>query len=112
MFYRTIPDFAIVAGDRRDTSIGGPRRELSDEISDAVTFDRPGALAMVNHGEDADGSQFFITDAALPQLNGTATIFGYCDHPELVHRIASMPTVGGDDPDFPVKITVQVSAVQ
>ncbi len=111
VFDRTISDFAIQAGDPTNPDSSEHRVELADEVSN-LTFDHPGVLAMANHDKTANGSQFFITDAALPQLNGTATIFGHCDHPELVHRIASMPTVGGDYPDFPVKLVVEVNAIR
>ncbi len=104
IFHRTVPNFVIQGGDPTGTGGGGPGFEFADEISDALKFDRPGVLAMANRGKDTNGSQFFITDAALPFLNGGYTIFGHCDAPALVHRIASMPTVGADRPDFPVEI--------
>ena len=41
-----------------------------------MQFDRPGRLAYANAGPNTNGSQFFITEAAYPSLNGGYTIFG------------------------------------
>jgi cyclophilin family peptidyl-prolyl cis-trans isomerase len=46
------------------------------EIDPALTFDKPGMVAMVNSGPDTSGSQFFITYAPVTQYNGQYTIFG------------------------------------
>jgi len=41
-----------------------------------LKFDDAGVVAMANAGPDSNGSQFFITYAAAPQLDGGYTIFG------------------------------------
>jgi peptidyl-prolyl cis-trans isomerase A (cyclophilin A) len=99
-----IPGFIIQGGDPNGNGTGGPGFEVADEISSALTFDGPGVLAMANRGKNTNGSQFFITDAAAPHMNGTSTIFGHCDHPEVVHRIASVPRASNDRPIEPVTI--------
>ena len=103
-FHRVIPGFIIQGGDPNGNGTGGPGFEVADEISSALTFDGPGVLAMANRGKNTNGSQFFITDAAAPHMNGTSTIFGHCDHPEVVHRIASVPRASNDRPIEPVTI--------
>jgi len=76
-FHRVIPDFMAQSGDPTATGTGGPGYTISDEITHGLTFDRPGLLAMANTGApDSNGSQFFITYAATPWLNGLHTIFG------------------------------------
>lgn len=49
--------------------------QFADE-SFAVSFDRPGIVAMANTGPHTNASQFFITLNALPWLNKTAVAFG------------------------------------
>jgi cyclophilin family peptidyl-prolyl cis-trans isomerase len=41
-----------------------------------LRFDKAGVLGMANSGNNDNGSQFFITYAAVPDLDGKYTIFG------------------------------------
>ena len=75
-FHRVIPDFMAQGGDPSGTGYGGPGYAFDNEIDPSLTFDRPGVLAMANAGPGSNGSQFFITYAAVPRLNGGYTIFG------------------------------------
>jgi len=74
-FHRVLPGFVAQGGDPTGTGSGGPGYFIPNEDSD-FTFDGPGVVAMANSGRDRNGSQFFITYAALPDLNGGYTIFG------------------------------------
>jgi cyclophilin family peptidyl-prolyl cis-trans isomerase len=76
IFHRVVPGFVAQAGDPSATGIGWPGYRCSDELSPDLTFDGPGVLGMANSGPDTDGSQFFITLAAQPDLNGRHTVFG------------------------------------
>ena len=76
IFHRVIPGFMAQTGDPTATGIGWPGYYCSDELSPALTFDGPGVLGMANNGPDTNGSQFFITLAAQPDLNGKHTVFG------------------------------------
>jgi cyclophilin family peptidyl-prolyl cis-trans isomerase len=76
LFHRVIPGFVAQAGDPTGTGFGWPGYQCSDELSPDRVFDGPGVLAMANSGPDTNGSQFFITLAAQPSLNGKHTIFG------------------------------------
>lgn len=75
-FHRVIPDFMAQTGDPSGTGQGTPGYFFADEIDENLTFDKPGVVAMSNLGADTNGSQFFITYAAAPSLNGKYTIFG------------------------------------
>ena len=74
-FHRVIPDFMAQGGDPTGTGRGGPGYRFADETAGHLTFDRP-LLAMANAGPGTNGSQFFITTAPTPHLNGKHTIFG------------------------------------
>jgi peptidylprolyl isomerase len=74
-FHRVLPGFVAQGGDPTGSGSGGPGYFIPNETSD-LTFDGPGVVAMANSGKDRNGSQFFITYAAQPALNGGYTIFG------------------------------------
>src|SRR3989338_6493426 len=50
--------------------------KIPDEFESGLKFDRPGRLGMANAGPNTGSSQFFITHAATPHLNGKHTVFG------------------------------------
>jgi cyclophilin family peptidyl-prolyl cis-trans isomerase len=75
-FHRVLEDFMAQAGDPTGTGTGGPGYTFADEFWPGATFDRRGLLAMANAGPGTNGSQFFITFAPTPWLDGGHTIFG------------------------------------
>jgi cyclophilin family peptidyl-prolyl cis-trans isomerase len=75
-FHRVLPGFVAQAGDPTGTGFGGPGYAFDIEVSPDLTFDQSGLLAMANAGPSSNGSQFFITYLATPELDGNFTIFG------------------------------------
>ena len=106
IFHRVMKDFMIQGGDPTATGAGGPGYKFEDEIVDSLTHDKPGILSMANTGLPAtNGSQFFITHAPAPHLNGLHTVFGeVIQGMETVDSIANVDTVkGGIKRDRPFK---------
>jgi len=75
-FHQVLPDLYAQTGDPSGTGKGTPGYFVITEILPDLTFDKPGMVAMVNSGPDSSGSQFFITYAPTPEINGQYTIFG------------------------------------
>ncbi len=73
-WHRVVPNFVIQDGDPRGDGTGGPGVTLRDEIN-RHRYGR-GFVGMALSGPDTGGSQFFITHAPQPHLDGTYTIFG------------------------------------
>lgn len=103
IFHRVIPGFMIQGGDPLGNGTGDPGYKFKDEFSD-LTFNRPGRLAMANSGPGTNGSQFFITAAPTPWLNGHHTIFGQCENLDVVEKIIKAPTGANDRPISPTRI--------
>ena len=99
VFHRVIPDFMIQGGDPLGTGRGGPGYKFGDEIHPDLVFDRPYLLAMANAGPGTNGSQFFITTAPTPWLNGRHTIFGeVIQGTDVIDAIGRVKTGAGDRP--------------
>jgi peptidylprolyl isomerase len=76
VFHRVINNFMAQGGDPLGNGSGNPGYKYAGEFSGTLSHDKPGLLSMANSGPNTDGSQFFITFAATPWLDGKHTIFG------------------------------------
>ena len=75
-FHQVAPGKFVQTGDPTGTGLGRPGYFLPDEIDGDLNFNQSGIAALTSTGPNTNGSQFFITLSALPELNGTRTIFG------------------------------------
>ncbi|KAK6162469.1 hypothetical protein DH2020_002310 [Rehmannia glutinosa] len=78
IFHRNIKGFMIQGGDPTNTGKGGTSiwgKKFNDEIRESLKHNARGMLSMANSGPNTNGSQFFITYAKQPHLNGLYTIF-------------------------------------
>ena len=103
IFHRVIDGFMIQGGDPTGTGRGGPGYRIKDEFGPGLAHDSEGILSMANAGPDTGGSQFFITLAPTPWLNGHHAIFGkIVKGMDVVREIGAVATNFQDRPLDPV----------
>ena len=108
IFHRIIANFMIQGGDPTGTGRGGDSiygGKFEDEITRELKHTGAGILSMANAGANTNGSQFFITLAPTPWLDGKHTIFGRISSGMgVVQRLGAVVTDKNDKPREEVRI--------
>ena len=108
-FHRVIPGFMIQGGDpnskgddRSKDGLGGPGYTIDAEIG--LTHER-GVIAAARQGDEmnperrSNGSQFYITVAPAPFLDGQYSVFGkVIKGMDVVDKIVAVPRDRNDNP--------------
>ncbi len=98
-FHRIIPGFMIQGGDITNGNGTGGESIYGEKFPDEnfkLDLDAAGLLAMANAGPNTNGSQFFITVAPTPWLNGHHVVFGkVVDGMEVVKAMEAQGTPSG-----------------
>jgi cyclophilin family peptidyl-prolyl cis-trans isomerase len=106
IFHRVIDGFMIQGGDPTGTGRGGPGYTIKDEFAPGLAHTHPGIFSMANAGPNSGGSQFFITLAATPWLDGKHAIFGKVTAGlDVVKTIGKVQVGRGDKPVQDVVMT-------
>lgn len=90
----------IQGGDPSGTGCGGESvygGKFDDEIRMQLRHSGAGVLSMANSGPNSNGSQFFVTLAATPWLDGKHTIFGRIHSGMKIIRQMGTVSTGADD---------------
>ncbi|KAM0712773.1 hypothetical protein Q7P35_000220 [Cladosporium inversicolor] len=115
-FHRSIANFMVQSGSpasgstKESNSVYGENFE--DEIKVSLRHHTRGILSMANKGPGTNGSQFYITYAPAPHLDGKNTVFGrVLEGWDTLDVIEAIPVDKKNRPQQPVKIeNVQIHA--
>ena len=110
VFHRVIDGFKILETIYVYNIRTEKEKQIDDEFGEGLQHDDEGILSMANAGPNTGGSQFFITLAPTPWLNGHHAIFGkVVEGMDIVRLIGVVPTDFRDRPKDPVIMeTVEV----
>lgn len=106
--HRVISGFMVQMGDPTGTGRGGESMwggKFEDEIHPELKHTGAGILSMANAGPNTNGSQFFISLAPAPWLDGKHTIFGRVySGMGVLERIGNVQTDANDRPTTDVQL--------
>lgn len=108
-FHRVVAGFVVQTGDRTGTGSGDSGYVIVDEPGRGRQHASVGTLAMANRGKNTASTQFYVSLAPAPHLDGLFTVFGECeaDVPLAIGRVKVDPTTSR--PKKPVTVeTIEI----
>ncbi|XP_055605662.1 spliceosome-associated protein CWC27 homolog [Uranotaenia lowii] len=109
LFHRVVKGFIVQGGDPAGDGTGGESiygHPFRDEFHSRLRFVRRGLVAMANSGKNDNGSQFFFTLGATPELQNLHTIFGKVTGDTVYNmlKLEEGEVYENEKPHFPHKI--------
>lgn len=109
IFHRVVKGFIVQGGDPDGNGTGGEStygETFKDEFHSRLRFSRRGLLAMANSGPNDNGSQFFFTLGATPELQNKHTLFGKVTGDTIYNmiKLEDGEIEGDERPKYPHKV--------